>query len=387
MTSGRRPVVAISTLSVNPSNAGSRTMLTELVPALARVAPELDLLLVCHEGNRHLYPADLESIVVDLGRAQRGRRAAYELVGLGRLIRGRADAIVTATTVGPLRCPVPEVAIVAAHLVLPSCRRAALPARMSRLKELHFATMYPLHLRRADQVLGISDFVAEQLVEELGLPPERVRSMPLGVDVPEGAAATERTDDIFFIGTLYEYKDAVGAVQAFSLARPSLPSGSRLLIAGKDHADQAARVRQVAAACGVADAVELLGPVPDDELERLYRTAGVLLMPSKCEGYGFPVAEAMARGLPVIAADATALPGVAGDAAVLVPPGDAHGFAEALVQVLTDPARRAAMAERGLRRARELSWDNAARILRTAIGAALGDGAATGAPPATGARA
>jgi glycosyltransferase involved in cell wall biosynthesis len=362
MTSGRRPVVAISTLSVNPSNAGSRTMLTELVPALARVAPELDLLLVCHEGNRHLYPADLESIVVDLGRAQRGRRAAYELVGLGRLIRGRADAIVTATTVGPLRCPVPEVAIVAAHLVLPSCRRAALPARMSRLKELHFATMYPLHLRRADQVLGISDFVAEQLVEELGLPPERVRSMPLGVDVPEGAAATERTDDIFFIGTLYEYKDAVGAVQAFSLARPSLPSGSRLLIAGKDHADQAARVRQVAAACGVADAVELLGPVPDDELERLYRTAGVLLMPS-------------------------ALPGVAGDAAVLVPPGDAHGFAEALVQVLTDPARRAAMAERGLRRARELSWDNAARILRTAIGAALGDGAATGAPPATGARA
>jgi alpha-1,3-rhamnosyl/mannosyltransferase len=97
----------------------------------------------------------------------------------------------------------------------------------------------------------------------------------------------------------------------------------------------------------------------------------VLLMPSKGEGFGLPVAEAMGYGLPVIAADATALPGVAGGAAWLVAPGDVDGFARALVGVLCDPARSAAMAEAGVARAAELTWERAAVALRDAVERAL----------------
>ena len=97
-------------------------------------------------------------------------------------------------------------------------------------------------------------------------------------------------------------------------------------------------------------------------------------MPSKGEGFGLPVAEAMGYGLPVIAADATALPEVAGDAAVLVPVSDLDGFARALVDVLNDPERRQAMTDRGIERAAELTWEAGAVALRDAIEDALAAG-------------
>jgi glycosyltransferase involved in cell wall biosynthesis len=383
----RRPVVAINALSVNPYNAGTRTMLTELVPALRRIAPHLDLLLVCHPGNRSLYPHDVEVLEVQLGAGKAGkvRRVLYDLFRVPRLVSGRADVLVTPSNVGPVRCRLPHVAVIAAHLALPSCQRAALPERMPRSKQLYFATVYRRYIRDADVVLGISEFLAHGLVEELHLDPARVRAMPLGVKPPAGGPSLDgRGAIILFVGTLYRYKDGDAAVRAFAQARDRLPTGARLVIAGKDHRDEAARLAALADECGVADAVEIRGSVPFEELEHLFRTSGVLLMPSKGEGFGLPVAEAMGYGLPVVAADATALPGVAGGAAVLVPPGDVDGFAEALVSVLGDPQRRQGMVERGLVRSAELSWDAAAQVLGDAIDTALAGGTSARTGPASG---
>ena len=368
------PVVAINALSVNPSNAGTRTMLTELVPALGKVAPHLRLLLVCHPGNRSLYDPALESIEVDLGtgRAFKVRRVLHDLLFVPRLVRGRADVLVTPSNVGPLRCPMPHVAVVAAHLALPSCQRAALPERMPRLKQLYFAGPYRRYVKAADEVLGISEFVADGLVDELHLDPAKVSAMPLGVVPPAGGPTLDgRSSTILFVGTLYRYKDGDAAIRAFAQSRSQLPDDARLVIVGKDHAGEAARLTRLARTVGVAEAVAIRGSVSGEELESLFRTAGVLLMPSKGEGFGLPVAEAMGYGLPVIAANATALPGVAGGAAVLVPPGDVDGFARALVDVLTDPVTARAMAKRGVERAAELSWERAAVALRDAVERAL----------------
>ncbi len=373
-TADDRPVVAINLLSVNPSNAGSRTMLTELVPALAKVAPDLRLLLICHPGNRSLYAAELDSVEVDLGRGRgrKVRRILYDLFRVPRLVRDRADVLVTPTSIGPVRPGMTHVAIVSAHLVLPSCQRAALPEKMPFLKRLYFAGPYRRHLEHADEVLGISDFVARGLVDELALDAAKVWPMPLGVTPPPGGPTLEgRGSTILFVGTLYRYKDGDAAIRAFAKIRDQLPADAKLVIAGKDHRGEAARLAALAQTCGVDDAVEVRGSVPSDELERLFRTSGVLLMPSKGEGFGLPVAEAMGYGLPVIAADATALPGVAGGAAVLVAPGDVDGFARALVEVLNDPERRTALAERGVERAAELSWEAAALQLKLAVEAAL----------------
>ncbi len=362
--------MAVNLLSVNPTNAGTRTMLTELVPALGEVAPHLRLLLICHPGNRGLYDPDLDALEVSLGRGRafKVRRIVFDLFLAARRVRGRADVLVTPTNIGPRRFFTPHVAIVTAHLSLPSCQQAALPEKMPWLKQLYFARPFRRYLRRSDEVLGISEFVAQGLVDELGLDPARVRAMPLGVTPPEGGPSLAgRTATILFVGTLYRYKDGDAAIRAFAQSRAQLPAGARLVIVGKDHAGEAARLTALASSCGVADGVDVRGSVSGDELERLFRTTGVLLMPSKGEGFGLPVAEAMGYGLPVIAADATALPGVAGGAAILVPPGDVDGFAQALVDVLTDPERSRAMAERGLARAAELSWTAAAKRLADAI--------------------
>lgn len=375
MSTSDRPVVAVNLLSVNPSNKGSRTMLTELIPRLAEVAPNYRILLVCHKGNRHLYDESFESIEVDLAEGQVMRRTVFDLFRMASLVRGRADVLVTASNVGPIRRFEPQVAMVVAHLVLPSCQRAALPERMPLLKRIYMAGPYRRYLRRVTAVVGISEFVAEGLVDELGLDRAKVRAMPLGFTPPaEGPTLVNRNNDVLFVGTLYRYKDGVSAIRAFAACRDRLPVNSRLIIVGKDHAGEAARLTALARECGVSDRVEVRGQVSAEDLEELMRSSGVLLMPSKGEGFGLPVVEAMGYGLPVIAADATALPGVAGGAAVLVPPGDVARFSEALVQVLTDPERREEMVQQGLRRSAELTWVRSAEILRDAIEDALAAG-------------
>ena len=98
-----------------------------------------------------------------------------------------------------------------------------------------------------------------------------------------------------------------------------------------------------------------------EEVALLMQGAHVLLQPSRYEGFGLPVVEAMACGCPVIASDIPALHEVTGGAAVLVPPGDADAFARALRQLLASAEHRRSLADAGVDRARAFSWDRTAR--------------------------
>jgi glycosyltransferase involved in cell wall biosynthesis len=109
----------------------------------------------------------------------------------------------------------------------------------------------------------------------------------------------------------------------------------------------------------------------DEELRLAYAGAIALVYPSRYEGFGLPVAEAMACGCPVITTKRASLPEVAGDAALYVDPDDPQGLREAL-DAVREPDRRAAMAARGERRASAFRWDRAS----TALAAALSEAAA-----------
>lgn len=116
---------------------------------------------------------------------------------------------------------------------------------------------------------------------------------------------------------------------------------------------------------------EFVGRVSDEELVALYRGAAAFLDPTRYEGFGYGVLEAMACGAPVVASDVTSLPEVVGDAGLLCKPRDVEAFATALRRVLDEPRLAATLRERGLARATEFSWDVTAERLADALAVPL----------------
>ncbi|TVT14098.1 glycosyltransferase family 4 protein, partial [Amycolatopsis rhizosphaerae] len=109
--------------------------------------------------------------------------------------------------------------------------------------------------------------------------------------------------------------------------------------------------------------LRLLGRIPDEELAEVLRRAAVVAVPSRAEGFGLPVLEAMAAGVPVVHSDAPALVEVAGGAGRCVPRGEVEALAAALREVLSSPGEAARMAAAGRRRAADFSWDRAAEAV------------------------
>lgn len=138
--------------------------------------------------------------------------------------------------------------------------------------------------------------------------------------------------------------------------------GIQLVVVGID-ADQAPRlVRGIPASAWHTGRVRILGKVPLADMPLLYNAAEVLLYPSRAEGFGLPVIEAMACGLPVITSRTSALPETAGGAALLVDPDDPEDIANALRSVLEDQDLSRRLGASGLARAKQLSWERTARM-------------------------
>jgi glycosyltransferase involved in cell wall biosynthesis len=114
-----------------------------------------------------------------------------------------------------------------------------------------------------------------------------------------------------------------------------------------------------------------LGYVDDDRLAALYRGCALLAFPSRYEGFGLPVLEAMSYGAPVVASDASSVPEAGGDAACYVPAGDDERLAAAILRVAGDDAYAQSLRTRGPLHAAEFSWERTAALTLATIEATV----------------
>jgi glycosyltransferase involved in cell wall biosynthesis len=182
-----------------------------------------------------------------------------------------------------------------------------------------------------------------------GVPP-----LPEGGTVPRGWGL-ESSPYVLFLGRREPRKDVPALLSAFAEVHAAHP-GVVLVLAGPPGADDSPEPDP-------APWLRLVGHVDDATRAALLRHAALLAYPSRDEGFGFPMLEAMAMGTPVVAASAGAIPEIAADAAVLVKPGEPGALAEGISRCLHDVALRSALVARGRQRVAHFSWSATARGL------------------------
>lgn len=223
---------------------------------------------------------------------------------------------------------------------------------------------------RADAVIAVSRATRRDVVEIYGVPEERVEVIYEGVDpacVPiDDPGAIQRfrvrrglpARFILSILSLSPRKNIPGLLRAFARFGRSSGLPHHLVIAGKSYGSS--DPLREAAALGIADRFCFIEYLPEEELPLLYSAADLFVFPSFDEGFGLPPLEALACGCPVAASRAGALPEVLGDAASYFDPADPAEMAEVLACAAREGGNPRAR-ERGLARAREFSWERAAR--------------------------
>jgi len=231
----------------------------------------------------------------------------------------------------------------------------------------------------ADSILTVSKFSKGELCEACGVEPSRVRVVYNGVDARFHPMELSRTRSeqlrqmlglaqgvgfLLYVGAIEPKKNVKSLLQAFALARGEAPA-ALVLVGGQG--GMAWDPRPVIDELGMADAVRLVGYVPDEMVAELMNLADGFVYPSLYEGFGLPPLEAMACGTPTLVAAASSLPEVTGDGALRVDPQDVDAMAEGLVRLLTDEALRAELARKGRERASEFTWARAALGLLAAF--------------------
>ena len=341
--------VGLSLLTLFPGRVGgSETNVRGLLETFAAgPAPEQLTIL----GNRHMGDeyAGWPVRQVRSYRPGNSRLTRFVAMNAGRIypeLDGREFDVVHY----PVTVPVPSLDGAPRVVTLLDVQHHELPRMFSRAERWLRSWAYDGAARDADLVITISEHAKRGIVEHVGVPAERIEVIGLGVDHhrfnPDGPARDDLGDYVLYPANLWPHKNHDRLLEAW----PHVDADLTLVLTGQlfGRAIDQERVRH-------------LGHVPAEELPALYRGARAVVFPSLFEGFGVPVLEAMACGTPVAASDRGALAEVAGPAALVFDPEDPVAIAAAVMRVAGDDALRERLRAAGFARAREFTWQRAAR--------------------------
>lgn len=355
---------------------GSEEYTTRLLQGLSeRIPGDLELVLFTLPSFAARYPdlaAAHRTVVARIDGTSKALRVAAEATWLLRAAqREGVDVVHHAGGTIPVVRATPS--IVTIHDLQP----LLVPGNFASLKQLYLRWRLPPSARASRFVITLTEFTKRTIVERLDVPEERVVLVPPGytpaiVEEPEhDPRLAYRIDGPFFVfpAITYPHKNHLLAIRA--LARVLRQRPDVLLVLSSGEAQMEAAVAEEAERLGVSANVRRIGRVPRGDLDWLLRNAAGLVFPSRFEGFGLPVLEAMGNGCPVIAADATALTEVVGQAGILLDPTDPEPWATAMLRLLDDESLRSWLVEAGLARLATYRWATSADALVAAYERAL----------------
>jgi glycosyltransferase involved in cell wall biosynthesis len=234
---------------------------------------------------------------------------------------------------------------------------------------------YPAFSQQAAAVVTLGHHGRSDIISTIGLPGTKVFALPLGSSLQIYRTPTLAEDArvrrtfglparyLLYPAQTWPHKNHVRLVEAIAVAKTELGLRIPVVLSGRLNEHHEA-IRARASQLGVTDQIVTVGFVTPEELKSLYRMAYGVVFPSLFEGWGMPVSEAFDSGVPVACSAVTSLPEVAGDAAILFNPHDPRDIAFAMRTLWTDESLRARLVAKGTERARTLTWQHTAKILR-----------------------
>jgi len=238
-------------------------------------------------------------------------------------------------------------------------------------------------VHRADRVIAVSRHTARDVIDFFKIDQERVRVIYHGVedhfrpDVPgESIVEVKRNyriltpKYILWVGTLEPRKNLRTLIQAYRQLKDIHAEYSLVLGGGPGWQYQDI----LPLTLPLQNRISITGYLPQRDLIALYAGASLFVYPSLYEGFGMPLLEAMASGVPIVASGTSSIPEVVGDAGILVDPLSISEMSQAILKLLNDNSLRSSFSQKGIQRAKQFTWERAARetleIYREIIGRA-----------------
>jgi glycosyltransferase involved in cell wall biosynthesis len=362
--------IGIDTFACDGGKSGVGVYLTQLLRRLPRSQAMLELF--GWEFDKFAYTDVAEDLdfISQSFKTSRTANSLWHIYKYPEFAKGRGYGVCffpAAHRVLPLRSPCPTVGTVhdMAAYRGPWRSRGHLGAVL-RL-------VFPDSLRNLDRIIAVSEWVKQELVEVARVNENRIEVIPNGIDLQAFYPRPRNEETVVLIQPFsfrrpyilyvsridHPVKNHIKLIEAFAIFKERTKYPHRLVLAGADskHAD---RVKKAAAHSKYKNDIFFTGHFPLKNLPELYAGSEMVVFPSKYEGFGMGVLEAMACGVPVACARSASLPETAEHGALYFDPNSAEDMADRMVTLATNREVYKECRQRGLERAKLFSWERCA---------------------------
>ena len=366
--------IGVNALFMIPGEVGgSETYLRRTLAAAAKAYPQHEFVVFTNNENRNSLARELMSMPnvtlldMHIRATSRAKRVLCEQFTLPRVIAANGiEVLWNPGNMAPFRVCCPQVTTI--H----DMQYVHFPEDFSKAALMAMKVFTPLAMQHSDRVITISEFSRQEITKYTKTPFDKIDvtmeaadeefSKPLpGEFIAERALVLAHCAEpyILMVANSYPHKSLETGVQAYGQICGEFPH--RLVIIGKPRLGEAA-VAEAIEDLPAQGRVVRLNYVMRQDLVALYQGAELFVFPSKYEGFGLPVLEAMCAGIPVVTTREGAIPEVGGDAVTYSEAGNADALAAAIRHILSlDTSARSALVEKARARAAKFSWEATAR--------------------------